>query len=251
MLPEPPVTVPATAARWRWSTPRPDYRPVDVTPPELRATGIAASVAAGWAEPALNPQSLDWPARQAAALVAFDVVDGQPRNPAGRTGRTGRDLGRWGENQAADAIVIADVTRGRFVLLIRRADSGHWALPGGMVEPGEDSRLAGLRELHEETGVHTLGPNFNPVYVGYVDDPRNTDQAWVCTTAWLHRLHDGRPLPKPQPGDDATEARWFPFTSRTRLVVDITATGDRFYPAHGRLLTAAARHLSAAARVIA
>lgn len=36
----------------------------------------------------------------------YEVIDGIPRNPIGRTGITGRGcLGRWGPNHAADPIV--------------------------------------------------------------------------------------------------------------------------------------------------
>jgi 8-oxo-dGTP diphosphatase len=41
-------------------------------------------------------------------------------------------------------------------LLIRRADSGEWALPGGTVEWGETLRTTVYRELAEEAGVTTL-----------------------------------------------------------------------------------------------
>jgi ADP-ribose pyrophosphatase YjhB (NUDIX family) len=50
----------------------------------------------------------------------------------------------------ADAFVVdAD---GR-VLLIRRADDGLWAMPGGWVEPGESPAEAAVRETEEETGL--------------------------------------------------------------------------------------------------
>ncbi|HEY2549066.1 MAG TPA: NUDIX domain-containing protein [Streptosporangiaceae bacterium] len=39
------------------------------------------------------------------------------------------------------------------VLLQRRADSGRWTLPGGIVEPGEQPADAAVREVYEETGV--------------------------------------------------------------------------------------------------
>lgn len=51
------------------------------------------------------------------------------------------------------------------VLLIRRADhpedpwSGHIALPGGRVEPGEDRLLTALRETYEETALR-LNPEW-------------------------------------------------------------------------------------------
>ncbi|WP_420597189.1 NUDIX hydrolase [Deinococcus sp.] len=49
----------------------------------------------------------------------------------------------------AEAVVV----RGAKVLLIRRADSGLWALPGGLAEVGETPAGAAERELFEETGL--------------------------------------------------------------------------------------------------
>jgi ADP-ribose pyrophosphatase YjhB (NUDIX family) len=39
-----------------------------------------------------------------------------------------------GENRAVDAAVVD----GTYLLLIRRGDGGGWAIPGGMVESGEN-----------------------------------------------------------------------------------------------------------------
>jgi ADP-ribose pyrophosphatase len=56
----------------------------------------------------------------------------------------------------ADAVSVIAVTDDRRVLLVRqfRAGSGRDSLepPGGLLEPGEDPREAGARELLEETG---------------------------------------------------------------------------------------------------
>ncbi|HEY3217516.1 MAG TPA: NUDIX hydrolase N-terminal domain-containing protein [Candidatus Limnocylindria bacterium] len=38
------------------------------------------------------------------------------------------------------------------VVLIKRADNGRWALPGGVAEVGDPPSKNALRELHEETG---------------------------------------------------------------------------------------------------
>ena len=61
--------------------------------------------------------------------------------------RVGHDL-LW--LSTAAGVVLDDDGR---VLLGRRADSGTWALPGGIVEPGEEPADAAVREIFEETGV--------------------------------------------------------------------------------------------------
>ena len=49
----------------------------------------------------------------------------------------------------AEAVILQD---GK-ILLIRRSDSGLWAVPGGLVEVGETLAEAAERELREETSV--------------------------------------------------------------------------------------------------
>lgn len=68
--------------------------------------------------------------------------------------------------------VFATTSDGR-VLLIRRADTGEWALPGGTVEWGETLRTCAVRELDEEGGVRsvTLG-RLLAVYSNVDRDPR-------------------------------------------------------------------------------
>lgn len=214
-----------------WSTPWPGYTPIDITPPELQPAGIAASL--DWAEQITDPTLIDFAPRQAAALVPYDVVDGRPRNPAGRTGLVGRNLGVWGEKAAADAIVI---TADAQVLLILRDDCYQWALPGGGVESGEDAQDAAIRELAEETGVVLSGLGAEMVSRGYVADPRATDEAWICSTAMLLRV----PAPiDAVGGTDALEARWFPCHAFAALNDAVRQAGSQLYPPHVPLLTEA------------
>jgi ADP-ribose pyrophosphatase YjhB (NUDIX family) len=50
------------------------------------------------------------------------------------------------------------------LLLVRRADNGYWALPGGGVEPGERVVEAVVREVEEETGIHVKPVNLIGIY---------------------------------------------------------------------------------------
>ncbi|WP_411720078.1 NUDIX hydrolase, partial [Mycetocola sp.] len=50
----------------------------------------------------------------------------------------------------------------------RGSNPGQWALPGGMLEPGESPNEAALRELHEETGVDAISDDI----LGVLDDYR-------------------------------------------------------------------------------
>jgi 8-oxo-dGTP pyrophosphatase MutT (NUDIX family) len=64
--------------------------------------------------------------------------------------------------------------RGR-VLLVRRADSGNWTLPGGMQDLGERITQTAVREMREETGLEVeltglIGIYTDPGHVMAYDD---------------------------------------------------------------------------------
>lgn len=69
-------------------------------------------------------------------------------------------------------VAAARTADGRW-LLVRRSDTGGWALPGGTLEWGEDLRSAVTREVEEETGarVTALGELLG-VYSAAWRDPR-------------------------------------------------------------------------------
>lgn len=169
----------------------------------------------------------------------------KPLNPRGRTGLAGRGLlGKWGPNHAADPIVTRyDLTTGKFqVVAIQRKDTGEWALPGGMVDPGESVSYAVHREFEEEAGAlkgkerqefleltkELFSTGGKKVFVGYVDDPRNTDNAWMETTAFHFHCNDvlGAKL-RLQAGDDAKNVKW--------MDVD-TITSGNFYADHYKMI---------------
>lgn len=180
----------------------------------------------------------------------YKVVDNFPLNPVGRTGLKGRGLlGKWGPNHAADPIVTKwkrDPISGDIVIAdngkpivqfvgIKRRDSGHWAIPGGMVDSGENPMETLKREFTEEAldflqknniekehckdKIDRTFLNGEVVYQGYVDDPRNTDNAWIETIA-VH-FHDNTgtdvgALPLTA-GDDAADASWIDIDSKLNL----------------------------------
>src|SRR5688500_2717935 len=61
------------------------------------------------------------------------------------------DVGIASPKVGCSVAAFDDVGR---VVLIKRADNGRWALPGGYAEVGSPPSINALRELHEETGFN-------------------------------------------------------------------------------------------------
>ncbi|GLH07134.1 Tetraspanin [Gryllus bimaculatus] len=217
-----------------WNVGWPDYNPDDFTAPVILGKPWADR---DISDPTFSPKwnSIDGHVNRQSFVINYSVKDKRPLNPVGRTGLSGRGLlGRWGPNHAADPIVTRWKRKGsRDVIIhpksqkkilqlvaILRGDSGEWAVPGGMVDPGEEVDDTLKREFLEEACnsleksdsleehkeiIDSFFDNGEVVYEGYVDDPRNTDNAWVETVAMHFHDDDGNttgviPL---QAGDDA------------------------------------------------
>ena len=52
------------------------------------------------------------------------------------------------------------------VLLHRRTEDSHWAIPGGILEPGEEPAEAVIREVREETGLIIAPERITGIYGG-------------------------------------------------------------------------------------
>lgn len=191
-----------------WDKPLPGY-----DPPEYTAA-VVIQHEGEWADPS-DVSKVDRPFVTQTGSVKNAVslnAQGRPLNPLGRTGLQGRGLlGQWGRNVAGDALLTRDDPQsGKLQLLvIARKDSGLKALPGGMTEPGESTAETVARELYEETGAKLSFDDATVLFVGVVDDPRNTDNSWMETTVLSKHLsakdQDALTL---QAGDDATAVRW-------------------------------------------
>lgn len=91
-----------------------------------------------------------------------------------------------------DSLVVAASTvltddNGR-ILLLKRADSGTWALPGGGIEFGESLAQCAVREAREETGLDVevtglVGIYSDPRHVIAYSDGEVRQQFNVCLTA--------------------------------------------------------------------
>jgi ADP-ribose pyrophosphatase YjhB (NUDIX family) len=75
----------------------------------------------------------------------------------------GERIGRLGRLGIGCSASIFDPARQR-MLLIRRADNGRWAVPGGFMEPGEGVAEACAREVLEETGLRVRVVRLVSVY---------------------------------------------------------------------------------------
>ncbi|XP_061418133.1 ADP-ribose pyrophosphatase, mitochondrial [Lethenteron reissneri] len=237
-----------------WGAAFPEYAPKEYTAPAVLAGPV-------WADP---QHTEDWGGRppkfneldgkidRRSHMGRYEVIDGLSRNPIGRTGIKGRGLlGRWGPNHAADPIVtrwkrvggVVEKKDGKPILqfvAIKRKDNNEWAIPGGMVDAGEKVSLTLRREFGEEAlnsmqlggadrkhlqeQINKLFSAGEMVYKGYVDDPRNTDNAWMETVAVTFHDDNGENVGRLpfQAGDDAVGVKWVDAHSAIKLYASHT-----------------------------
>ncbi|ARQ71795.1 NUDIX hydrolase [Streptomyces marincola] len=101
------------------------------------------------------------------------------------------------------AVVLDDAGR---VLLGRRADTGAWALIGGICEPGEQPAETAVREVFEETAVHCVAERIllvetlEPVRYANGDNCQYLDICLLCrATGGSARVND----------DESLDVDWF------------------------------------------
>lgn len=92
------------------------------------------------------------------------------------------------------------------------------------------------RRKQDEEMIKLFFSKGTEIYKGYVDDPRNTDNAWMETVAVNFHDDDGRHVGKFElkAGDDAANVRW----------MDIDKNLD-LYASHSELLHQVIEHLGA------
>ena len=103
-----------------------------------------------------------------------------------------------------DAAVIDQAGR---ILLVRRADNGTWAMPGGALEVGETPAEGVAREALEETGVHcravALVGVFDSRLCGTISPYHLYHFVFLCTPTV------GRERSTPSHGHEVLDTAWF------------------------------------------
>jgi len=106
---------------------------------------------------------------------------------------------------AADAIVLNAQAE---ILLIKRRDNDMWAIPGGMMEPGEFPEASAKRELREETGLRVSHPSF---YQFVAADPDRDPRSHILAIVSAFQLPDDFDTSRVVAQDDAKEVKWVPY----------------------------------------
>ncbi|MEU1312628.1 NUDIX domain-containing protein [Streptomyces cinnamoneus] len=139
------------------------------------------------------------------------------------------DKDEW--RYTADVVTVDQ--DGRVLLIQRRWEpfTGYWALPGGHLDPGEDSRVAAARELGEETGVQVDAADLVPI--GTYNAPGRDPRGKYSTDAYLARVPAGTVAVA---DDDAVNVRWVELGALEDI--DLAFDHADILRAAGRMLTA-------------
>lgn len=206
-------------------------------------------------------------------MCILDYDYSGPLNPKGYTGMIGRGLlGCYGPNYAADPIVTRFNNGVLEMAAIQRTDTKEWAIPGGMVNKGDTVSETLKKEFNEEALGNTLSTgdlvykpnthdcsrvktiednvyvnkmkelksevdklfkNGTTIYKGWVDDPRNTDWAWMETVAVHFHIEEDSPIHNIElrPATDAIGAKWYKIENKNDL--------KKLYASHGDFVIAA------------
>jgi 8-oxo-dGTP diphosphatase len=103
--------------------------------------------------------------------------------------------------------VGAIIVRDDQILLVRRSNppmQGEWSIPGGLVETGETTREAIIREVREETGLDIEVVKLAEVFERIVRDPDSRVQYHYVLIDYVCRATTG----EAHAASDVSEVRW-------------------------------------------
>jgi 2-dehydropantoate 2-reductase len=111
---------------------------------------------------------------------------------------------------AADLLAVDG---GRVLLIERKYPPFGWAIPGGMIDRGERAEAAAVREFFEETGIKTAETELK--LLGVYSDPSRDERGHTVSIIYYAEISAD-----PKAGDDAKNARYFPFNELPPLAFD-------------------------------
>ena len=114
--------------------------------------------------------------------------------------------------------VTAVVVRGDEILLVRRADTGHWTPVTGIVDPGEEPAVAAAREVLEEADVQADVEHLAWVHATEQITYANGDRSSYLDLVFRLRWVSGEPAPA---DGENTDARWFRRDALPELSLDM------------------------------
>jgi 8-oxo-dGTP diphosphatase len=103
--------------------------------------------------------------------------------------------------------VGAIIVEGDRILVVRRTNpplQGEWSIPGGLVEVGETTREAVVREVREETALAVEPTELIEVFERILPDKELRVQYHFVLIDYLCCVKSG----EMQPGTDVSETRW-------------------------------------------
>ena len=106
--------------------------------------------------------------------------------------------------------VGAVIVKNDQILVVRRANpplQGQWSIPGGLVDTGETTKEAVIREIREETSLTVEPLELVEVFERILRDADSRVQYHFVVIDYLCRLVSG----EPHAGTDVSEVRWARF----------------------------------------
>jgi bifunctional NMN adenylyltransferase/nudix hydrolase len=118
---------------------------------------------------------------------------------------------------AYQCVDLALMRNNREVLLIQRADTGKWCLPGGFVDPALDTSLehAAKRELLEETGLSVEG-DLRYATSTIINDWRYRGRDKIMSALFVGDYAFGHP----RKSDEVSDSKWLDIFSSGTAIVD-------------------------------
>lgn len=131
---------------------------------------------------------------------------------------------RFYPNQPVVGVGAIIVCNGKILLEKRKGEpgKGKWSVPGGLVELGETTENAVIREVKEETGLDVADPQLIDVMDNIVRDENGEIKYHFVIIDYFLRLKGG----EPKAADDAEELKWIPLNEVEKF--DLTKTFRAF-----------------------